>query len=115
MKQVLESLMTLQDVDYELQKLEGLKGDLPQQISLLNRELAEAHQHLASEKEKVQFYQKEKTKTELEIKALQGKQQKYQAQLFVRLAQLSLRLFAAGNVADRLDGPPKPATGISQL
>ncbi len=82
MRQVLETLVALQDVDSELQKLESLKGDLPQQIVHLNVELTETRQQFESEKEKIDLYQKEKTKTELEIKALQGKQQRYQSQLF---------------------------------
>lgn len=82
MRQVLETLMSLQDVDSELQKLESLKGDLPQQIVHLKNELTETRQQFESEKEKIDLYQKEKTKTELEIKALQGKQQRYQSQLF---------------------------------
>ena len=63
MRQVLETLMALQDVDSELQKLESLKGDLPQQIVHLKSELTEMRQQFESEKEKIDLYQKEKTKS----------------------------------------------------
>ncbi|HDQ43971.1 MAG TPA: hypothetical protein ENN17_00545 [bacterium] len=82
MKQVLESLLSLQDIDSQLQELESLKGDLPQQITRLDRGVAETKMQSETEKDKIRLYQTERAKTELEIKALQGRQQKYQAQLF---------------------------------
>jgi predicted nucleic acid-binding Zn-ribbon protein len=62
--------------------LESLRGDLPQQVSRLKGDIDEAENEFEDKKNKLQAYQKEKGITEMEIKALAGKKQKYQDQLF---------------------------------
>jgi predicted nucleic acid-binding Zn-ribbon protein len=63
-------------------KLEREKGDLPNQISRLERELKENEEELLNTEKRSKIYQKERGITEMEIKALEGKQKKYQLQLF---------------------------------
>ena len=82
MQQILKQLIELQKIDTQLLELESLKGDLPQQVSLLNKQLREAEEALEDKDKKLQSYRKEKGMLEIEIKALEGKQKKYQAQLF---------------------------------
>ncbi|MCJ7812014.1 hypothetical protein MUP95_01680, partial [bacterium] len=82
MQQVLKHLIKLQELDTQLKQLESLKGDLPYQVSRLEHELENAEIKLKDSEEKLQAYRKERGITEMEIKALEGKQTKYQNQLF---------------------------------
>ncbi len=82
MQQVLKQLMELQKLDTQLAELESLKGDLPNQVSRLQRELEEAEEALEEKGGKIRIYQKERGMVEMEIKALEGKQKRYQTQLF---------------------------------
>jgi predicted nucleic acid-binding Zn-ribbon protein len=74
--------MDLQKVDTELFKLESIRGDLPNQVSQLKQELEEAIKSKEEQKEKSKLFLKEHGIIEMEIKALEGKQSKYQSQLF---------------------------------
>ncbi len=82
MQQVLKHLIKLQEIDSQLKQLESLKGDLPHQVSRLEHELESAEIKLKESEEKLQAYRKERGITEMEIKALEGKQTEYQNQLF---------------------------------
>lgn len=82
MRQLIYSLMELQRIDTQLQQLEGLKGDLPNQVRRLNQELMDAEKSLEIQEKKSVDYKKEAGIIEMEIKALEGKQKKYQNQLF---------------------------------
>jgi uncharacterized protein len=82
LRQLINSLMELQRIDTQLQQLEGLKGDLPNQVRRLNQELMEAEKSLETHEKKNVDYKKEADMIEMEIKALEGKQKKYQNQLF---------------------------------
>jgi len=82
LQQILKQLIELQKIDTQLLELESLRGDLPYQVSLLNKQLQEAKEVLEDKDKKLQDYRKEKGILEIEIKALEGKQKKYQAQLF---------------------------------
>jgi predicted nucleic acid-binding Zn-ribbon protein len=82
LRQLINSLMELQRIDTQLQQLEGLKGDLPNQVRRLNQELMEAEKSLEIHEKKSVDYKKEAGIIEMEIKALEGKQKKYQNQLF---------------------------------
>lgn len=82
MQKVLKQLIELQRFDSQLTQLESLRGDLPNQVSRLNQELEEAEKSLDEKEEKLRVYKKERGITEMEIKALEGKQKKYQTQLF---------------------------------
>ena len=82
MKDVLEQLIELQKLDSQILHLESMRGDLPHQVSRLNQELKEAEKTLEDLGNQLQDYQKENDMIEMEIKALDGKKQKYQSQLF---------------------------------
>jgi uncharacterized protein len=82
LRQLIHSLMELQRIDTQLQKLEGLKGDLPNQVRRLNQELTEGEKALEIQEKKNVDNKKEAGIIELEIKALEGKLIKYQNQLF---------------------------------
>ena len=82
MKEVLEQLRELQALDFKLGDLESLRGDFPQQVSRLNRELEGSVRALEEKEAALQAYQKERAMTEVDIKALEDKQKKYQSQLF---------------------------------
>ena len=82
MNEVLLRLMDLQKLDSQLLHLESLRGDLPNQVSRLAKEFEEVKDKIEEDSKKLVIYQKEKNVIELEIKALEGKQKKYQAQLF---------------------------------
>lgn len=82
MNDVLQHLIELQSLDSQLSHLESLKGDLPNQVSRLTREFNEIQRQQEETSLKIQTYQKEKNAAEINIKALEGKQQKYQSQLF---------------------------------
>lgn len=82
MQKILKQLIELQGFDSQLTQLESLRGDLPNRVSRLNRELEEAEKSLDENEEKLRVYNKERGITEMEIKALEGKKKKYQNQLF---------------------------------
>jgi predicted nucleic acid-binding Zn-ribbon protein len=82
LQQVLIHLVKLQELDSQLQQLESLKGDLPSQVSRLSDKLSDAENNLKDSEDKLKAYQKERAITEMEIKAFEGKQTKYQTQLF---------------------------------
>ncbi|NQT24786.1 hypothetical protein HQ585_05490 [candidate division KSB1 bacterium] len=82
MRPLLDQLISLQDIDSELIKLRSIRGDLPQQVKRLQDELSEIEEKLNTQEQKLLLFKKEQDITKLEIKALEGKQQKYQSQLF---------------------------------
>jgi uncharacterized protein len=82
LRQLLIQLIELQKIDTQLQQLDALKGDLPNQVGRLNQEILEAEKSFEILDKKFLDYKKESGITELEIKALEGKQKKYQNQLF---------------------------------
>ena len=82
MKEVLEQLRELQELDSKLVDLESLRGDFPQEVSRLNRELEGAIRALEEKEATLQAYLKERAMTEVDIKSLEDKQKKYQSQLF---------------------------------
>ena len=82
MKNTLERLIDLQKVDSELIEIQNLRGDLPVQVDRLNKEVKENEYNLKELDNKCQAYKKEHGISEMEIKALEGKQKKYQMQLF---------------------------------
>lgn len=82
MKGNLTGLVELQRVDKELQKLEELKGDLPQQIEKLRAELHEAKGTNDSRKEEFTEVRKSRAIQEGELKDLQEKAKKYREQLY---------------------------------
>ena len=82
MREVLKQLVELQEFDTMLDHIESLKGDLPLQVKRLETELQEQKNRALGYEERYHGCQKERGIAEMEIKALEGKQTKYQAQLF---------------------------------
>ncbi len=82
MKQLIESLMILQEIDTQLQRLEALKGDLPNQVRHLNQELAESEKNLVDQEQKLTDCRKETDVNDVDMQAFEGKLKKYQNQLF---------------------------------
>lgn len=82
MEQVLKQLIELQELDSRLMHLESLKGDLPHQVSLLREELEQSKNELVEKEDKIRVYKRERGIVEMEIKALEGRKQKYESQLF---------------------------------
>jgi predicted nucleic acid-binding Zn-ribbon protein len=78
----LNQLVELQKLDSQLLQLESLKGDLPHQVDHLKQEVDETRKSYEEKVQKLKAYQREKGIVEMEIKALEGKQKKYQTQLF---------------------------------
>ncbi|MFH1941266.1 MAG: C4-type zinc ribbon domain-containing protein [bacterium] len=82
MQKELSQLVELQKLDSQLLQLESLRGDLPRQVERLKQELDETRQSHEEKVQKLKAYQREKGIVEMEIKALEGKQKKYQTQLY---------------------------------
>lgn len=82
MKDSLLNLLELQRVDKDLQALEDLKGDLPQQVKLLEAELETLKSTYENSRQELDETTRVKLNTEGELKVLQEKQKKYQEQLY---------------------------------
>lgn len=82
MKAALYNLIELQEVDNELQALEDLKGDLPQQVEGLRKELEAYQSNLNKLKSDLEKAKKSRLHWEVEVKVQQDKLKKYQDQLF---------------------------------
>lgn len=74
--------MELQEIDNELQAIEALKGDLPQQVNALKKELAETKANFNKLKNELEEAKRSRLHWEVEIKALQDQLKKYQNQLY---------------------------------
>lgn len=82
MRETLEALMRLQEIDCQLRTLEQAKGDLPLKISAMTQEI-ELMQALISEKlARVESQRALKRSTEAEVSMLKEKLKKYQSQLY---------------------------------
>lgn len=82
MQKVLNYLKDLQELDSQLAQLESLRGDLPQQVNRLKKELKNKQDDLTSIEEQLRNYQTEKGTAEIDIKSLDEKEKQYQSQLF---------------------------------
>lgn len=74
--------MELHEIDNELSELEALKGDLPQQVNRLRKELQDTTVNLANLKKAWEELKRSKLHWEGEIKVQEDKLKKYQDQLF---------------------------------
>lgn len=82
MKVNLAALTKLQNIDRELEALEALKGDLPQQVQKLRNELEDTRNTYEAQKQALTEVRKSRTLLEGELKVLQEKSNKYQEQLY---------------------------------
>jgi len=78
----LTGLVDLQKVDKELQALEALKGDLPQQVGKLRNELNAAKETYGSQRNELTEIKKTKALGEVELQDFQEKAKKYREQLY---------------------------------
>lgn len=82
MRENLNRLIELQDVDDELKAIESMKGDLPQQVDVLKRELLEAETNLNNLKKELETSKRTKLHLEGEVKVQEERLKKYQNQLY---------------------------------
>ena len=82
MKGNLTGLVDLQKVDKELQALEALKGDLPQQVGKLRNELNATKETYGSQRNELTEIKKTKALREVELQDFQEKAKKYREQLY---------------------------------
>ena len=82
MKGNLTGLVDLQKVDKELQALEALKGDLPQQVGKLRNELNATKETYGSQRNELTEIKKTKALREVELQDFQVKAKKYREQLY---------------------------------
>ncbi|OPZ77239.1 MAG: Chromosome partition protein Smc [bacterium ADurb.Bin431] len=72
----------MQDVDCELRALEQSKGDLPQRIASLNREIAQLEESIAEKHDQLKTSRLGRESGALEVASLRDKLKKYQNQLY---------------------------------
>ncbi len=82
MKEALYRLMELQEIDNELQAIEALKGDLPQQVNALRDQLQGMKADFNRLKNELDEMKKSRLHWEGEIEVLRDKLKKYQNQLY---------------------------------
>ncbi|MFQ5772069.1 MAG: zinc ribbon domain-containing protein, partial [bacterium] len=82
MKNILYNLIALQEVDNELQALEDLKGNLPQQVKELQEEVTVLKSKFEKQKNDLEEMRRTKLHWERELTDLQNKLKKYQDQLY---------------------------------
>ncbi|RMD89077.1 MAG: hypothetical protein D6813_11180 [Calditrichaeota bacterium] len=82
MKNLIRRLIELQNIDNELQALEAVKGDLPQQVEQLQRELNEYQEQLKTLEKEQEELKKARLHWEGEVKVLEQQLDKYQNQLY---------------------------------
>ncbi len=82
MRDALQSLIALQKIDCQLQKLEQSKGDLPQKIEAQALELRTLEGRLATQREACKQQKSRKTNSDAEVLILREKLKKYRAQLY---------------------------------
>ncbi len=75
-------LVRLQKTDKELQALEELRGDLPQQVEEIKEQLEATRQSLAEKEAELGDVRKNKAMSEGELNDLQEKAKKYREQLY---------------------------------
>ena len=78
----LTSLFELQKVDKEIQALEEMKGDLPQQVEKLKRESDEIKKICENKKAELNEVKKNRALREVELKSFEDKLAKYKEQLY---------------------------------
>jgi uncharacterized protein len=82
LKKALEALIELQDIDWKLQKLFESKGDLPQKVEILEKDLADKKE-LLKDKQAQMSEKSHKSRTlETDIMGFRENLKKYQSQLY---------------------------------
>lgn len=82
MYRVLETLIDLQDIDTQLQQLEGEKGDLPQRVREFEAEVEQTRSQLSQKIEQKETDTHEKSSLDNDVAILKEKLKKYKVQLY---------------------------------
>ena len=82
MRKALETLNDLQEIDFELKKLEKVKGDLPQKVESLNEEVKQLVESIKSKRQALEENEKAKRNAENEVALLKERLAKYRKQLY---------------------------------
>lgn len=82
MRKTLEALIDLQIIDSKLRKLEQSKGDLPQKIEALSRDIEALHRQVDEKQQALKIEIKAKLDAESEVSLLRERLKKYQNQLY---------------------------------
>ncbi|MFC1556333.1 zinc ribbon domain-containing protein, partial [candidate division KSB1 bacterium] len=82
MKQTLEFLAVLQDVDKKLFYLESTKGDLPKTVERLKEELLQKNDEISKKNQDIERFETERRNTETLVSDAKNKLKKYQGQLY---------------------------------
>ncbi len=82
MQKVLDTLITLQEIDTQIQRLEAEKGDLPQKVESLSAEVEKTQQQLEQKNIRRHETVSEKLALDNEVELLQSKLKKYKVQLY---------------------------------
>lgn len=82
MREDLELLVELQNIDKRLSSLEEFKGDLPDRIAGLEHRLEMAEDNLRAEEERLRELEKERRHFEREVDSANAELERYQRQLF---------------------------------
>jgi len=82
LQKTLDHLITLQNIDSQLQQLEEDRGDLPQQVKERSQELEELQQKLQTKQSQKDVNEKERTSLLGEAELQREKLKKYKSQLY---------------------------------
>lgn len=82
MQKVLDTLIILQEIDIQIQRLEAEKGDLPQKVESLSAEVEQTQQQLEQKNLRKNDTVREKVVLDNEVELLQSKLKKYKVQLY---------------------------------
>ena len=82
MRQDIELLIELQEIDNKLSDLQKSRGDLPQRVEALRQQKDDLHQQLVEKENKIKENNTHKSRLELDIDTYQDKLKKYKEQLY---------------------------------
>jgi len=82
LRDALETLINLQEIDCEIKKLENVKGDLPQKVQSLEEQVSKLSKTIELKRKELKENTKAKKEAENEVALLREKLAKYQRQLY---------------------------------
>jgi predicted nucleic acid-binding Zn-ribbon protein len=82
LQKVLDTLIDLQEIDIQIQRLEAEKGDLPQKVQSLSDAVDQTQQQLEDKKQQKKETLSEKLVLDNDVELLQTKLKKYKVQLY---------------------------------
>ncbi len=108
MREAIQNLIQLQEIDKKLDALEQAKGDLPQIVRELEARLEEHQQELSRRQGELEDIRKQKRQAEREISRLTESKKKYEEQLYAVTTNkeydaVTLEIEAAAQKIDELE------------